>query len=104
MKASNEIKDKFFSTINLFQKKFNYLCSQSIEHDMRQHELNLSYPRKFRCVQSSSYPPNHDVNRDFNFNEIAMHIANSVNRTPFERMMNLLEEKTIEEGRKNFNQ
>jgi hypothetical protein len=47
---------------------------------------------------SSSYP-----SKEMNFNEHAQHIANKLNRTPFERMSNLLQEKTIEESRKNFN-
>lgn len=98
MKTSKEIKEKFFSKIILFQKKFNYLCRQSIEHNMQQEKINLTYPKKFICVMSSSSP-------EFllDFNEQSQYIAEKLNRTPFERMTNLLEERTIEESRKNFN-
>jgi len=51
--------------------------------------VNLTYPRKFICVQSSSYP-----SEQLDFNAIAQHIAESVPRKPFERMEALLTEKT----------
>lgn len=51
--------------------------------------VNLTYPRKFICVQSSSYP-----NEQLDFNAIAQHIAEHTNRKPFERMEALLTEKT----------
>lgn len=51
--------------------------------------INLTYPRKFICVQSSSYP-----SEQLDFNAIAQHIAESVPRKPFERMEALLTEKT----------
>lgn len=52
-------------------------------------KLDLSYPKKFRCVQSSSYP-----SEQLDYNALAQHIANSVPRTPLERMEELLNEKT----------
>ena len=51
--------------------------------------INLTYPRKFICVQSSSYP-----SEQLDFNAIAQHIAEHTNRKPFERMEALLTEKT----------
>lgn len=51
--------------------------------------LNLNYPKKFICVQSSSLPQH-----ELSFNEIAEHIAAHTNRTPLERMEDLLSEKT----------
>ena len=51
--------------------------------------VNLTYPRKFICVQSSSYPK-----EQLDFNAIAQHIADSSPRKPFERMEALLTEKT----------
>lgn len=51
--------------------------------------INLTYPRKFICVMSSSYPK-----EQLDFNAIAQHIADSVPRKPFERMEALLTEKT----------
>jgi hypothetical protein len=51
--------------------------------------INLTYPRKFICVQSSSYP-----SEQLDFNEIAQHIADASPRKPFERMEALLTEKT----------
>lgn len=51
--------------------------------------VNLTYPRKFICVQSSSYP-----SEQLDFNAIAQHIADSSPRKPFERMEALLIEKT----------
>lgn len=51
--------------------------------------INLTYPRKFICVQSSSYPT-----EQLDFNAIAQHIADAVPRKPFERMEALLTEKT----------
>lgn len=47
------------------------------------------YPRKFICVQSASYPE-----LTLSYNELAQHIANSVPRTPLERMEELLTERT----------
>jgi hypothetical protein len=51
--------------------------------------FNLTYPRKFICVQSASYP-----SEQLDFNAIAQHIADSSPRKPFERMEALLKEKT----------
>ena len=51
--------------------------------------VNLTYPRKFICVQSSSYPK-----EQLDFNAIAQHIADASPRKPFERMEALLKEKT----------
>ena len=51
--------------------------------------VNLTYPRKFICVQSSSYPK-----EELSFNAIAQHIADASPRKPFERMEALLKEKT----------
>jgi hypothetical protein len=51
--------------------------------------VNLTYPRKFICVQSSSYPK-----EQLDFNAIAQHIADASPRKPFERMEALLTEKT----------
>lgn len=51
--------------------------------------INLTYPRKFICVQSSSYP-----SEQLDFNTIAQHIADASPRKPFERMEALLKEKT----------
>ena len=51
--------------------------------------VDLSYPRKFICVMSSSYP-----SEQLDFNAIAQHIADSSPRKPFERMEALLKEKT----------
>jgi hypothetical protein len=51
--------------------------------------INLTYPRKFICVQSSSYP-----SEQLDFNAIAQHIADASPRKPFERMEALLKEKT----------
>ena len=51
--------------------------------------VNLTYPRKYICVQSSSLP-----NEQLDFNAIAQHIAENTNRKPFERMEALLTEKT----------
>jgi hypothetical protein len=57
----------------------------------------MQYPRKFICVQSASYPPDWKHNTDeIDFNAIANHIAKEVNRTPFERMADLIKEKTLE--------
>jgi hypothetical protein len=95
----NKVKEQILSKYILFQKKFDYLCAQSINNSKMNGEvLDLTYPKKFICVMSSSYP-----SKEMNFNEHAQHIANKLNRTPFERMSNLLQEKTIEESRKNFN-
>ena len=51
--------------------------------------INLTYPRKYICVQSSSYPK-----EQLDFNAIAQHIADASPRKPFERMEALLKEKT----------
>jgi hypothetical protein len=51
--------------------------------------VDLSYPRKFICVMSSSMPT-----EQLDFNAIAQHIADSSPRKPFERMEALLKEKT----------
>lgn len=51
--------------------------------------VNLTYPRKYICVQSASYPK-----EQLDFNAIAQHIADASPRKPFERMEALLTEKT----------
>jgi hypothetical protein len=51
--------------------------------------VDLSYPRKYICVMSSSMPT-----EQLDFNAIAQHIADSSPRKPFERMEALLKEKT----------
>jgi hypothetical protein len=51
--------------------------------------VNLTYPRKYICVMSSSYP-----SEQLDFNAIAQHIADASPRKPFERMEALLTEKT----------
>ena len=51
--------------------------------------VNLTYPRKYICVMSSSYPK-----EQLDFNAIAQHIADASPRKPFERMEALLTEKT----------
>ena len=51
--------------------------------------FDLTYPRKYICVMSSSLP-----NEQLDFNAIAQHIADSSPRKPFERMEALLKEKT----------
>lgn len=94
----NKVKEQILSKYILFQKKFDYLCGQSMNPNMKVEKLDLTYPRKFVCVMSSSFP-----SQEMDFNQHAQHIANKLNRTPFERMSNLLQEKTIEESRKNFN-
>jgi hypothetical protein len=66
-------------------------------------KLDLTYPRKFRCVQSSCYPPNWKHNDDeVDFNEIANHIAKEVNRTPYERMQDLIKHNLLDKARKNY--
>jgi hypothetical protein len=52
-------------------------------------KFDSTYPRKFICVQSSSYP-----SEQLDFNTIAQHIADASPRKPFERMEALLKEKT----------
>ena len=52
-------------------------------------KLDSTYPRKYICVQSSSYP-----SEQLDFNAIAQHIADASPRKPFERMEALLTEKT----------
>jgi len=52
-------------------------------------KIDLTYPRKFRCVQSSSYPTD-----QLDYNQLAQHIAQQTNRTPLERMTDLLKENT----------
>ena len=49
----------------------------------------MKYPRKYICVQSASYP-----SHQLDYNELAQHIANSVPRSPLERMEDLLTERT----------
>jgi hypothetical protein len=49
----------------------------------------MNYPRKYICVQSSSYPT-----EQLDYNTLAQHIANSVPRSPLERMEELLTERT----------
>ena len=56
-------------------------------------KVDLTYPRKFICVQSSSLPV-----QPLSFTEQANHIAQFTNITPFERMKNLLRENTIEKS------
>jgi hypothetical protein len=51
--------------------------------------FDLTYPRKYICVMSSSLPT-----EQLDFNAIAQHIADSSPRKPFERMEALLKEKT----------
>jgi len=53
--------------------------------------MNLTYPRKFICVQSASYPT-----KQLDYNQIAQHIAAGTNRTPLQRMEELLTEKTYQ--------
>jgi hypothetical protein len=53
----------------------------------------MKYPRKFICVQSASYPKEH-----LSYNEQAQYIASQVKRTPFERMSDLINEKTLEQS------
>lgn len=60
-------------------------------------KVDLSYPKKFICVQSSSLPE-----KQLSFNELAQHIAKQVNRTPYERMSDLLKENLIEQPRKQY--
>ena len=52
-------------------------------------KVNLTYPKKFICVQSASYPV-----EQLDYNQLAQHIASGTNRTPLQRMENLLTEKT----------
>jgi hypothetical protein len=52
-------------------------------------KMNLTYPKRFVCVQSSSYP-----NEQLDYNTLSQHIANSVPRSPLERMEDLLTERT----------
>jgi hypothetical protein len=52
-------------------------------------KINLTYPKRFVCVQSSSYP-----SEQLDYNALAQHIANSVPRSPLERMEDLLTERT----------
>lgn len=56
---------------------------------MKHQTINLTYPKKFICVQSASYPT-----EQLDFNQIAQHIAAGTKRTPLERMEGLLTEKT----------
>ena len=60
-------------------------------------KVDLSYPKKFICVQSSSLP-----DREYSFNEIANHIANQCKRTPYERMQNLITHNCLDQARKNY--
>ena len=52
-------------------------------------KFDTTYPRKYICVMSSSYP-----SEQLDFNAIAQHIADASPRKPFERMEALLKEKT----------
>lgn len=54
-------------------------------------KVNLSYPKKFICVMSASYPQ-----EQLDYNQIAQHIAKGTNRTPLQRMEELLTEKTYQ--------
>lgn len=54
-------------------------------------KVNLSYPKKFICVQSASYPQ-----EQLDYNQIAQHIAEGTNRSPLQRMEELLTEKTYQ--------
>lgn len=54
-------------------------------------KVNLTYPKKFICVQSASYPV-----KQLDYNTIAQHIAAGTKRTPLERMEELLTEKTYQ--------
>jgi hypothetical protein len=54
-------------------------------------KVNLTYPKKYICVQSASYPT-----EKLDFNQIAQHIAAGTKRTPLERMEELLTEKTYQ--------
>lgn len=54
-------------------------------------KINLTYPKKFICVQSASYPV-----EQLDYNTIAQHIAAGTKRTPLQRMENLLTEKTYQ--------
>jgi hypothetical protein len=56
---------------------------------MKHQPIDLTYPKKFICVLSASYP-----SEQLDFNQIAQHIAKGTNRTPLERMEELLTEKT----------
>jgi len=60
-------------------------------------KVDLTYPRKFICVESSSLP-----SQQLSFNEIANHIAKEVNRTPYERMQSLLEHNLLDKARKEY--
>ena len=53
--------------------------------------MQNKYPRKFICVQSASYPT-----EKLDYNQLAQHIANSVPRSPLERMEDLLTERTYQ--------
>jgi hypothetical protein len=54
-------------------------------------KVNLTYPKKFICVQSASYPT-----EQLDYNQLAQHIAAGTKRTPLQRMENLLTEKTYQ--------
>lgn len=54
-------------------------------------KVNLTYPKKFICVQSASYPV-----EQLDYNQLAQHIAAGTKRTPMQRMENLLIEKTYQ--------
>ena len=62
--------------------------------------VDLTYPRRFRCVQSSSYPDNWNPNDDEDINAIANHNAKEVNRTPYERMSDLIIHNLLDKARK----
>ena len=58
---------------------------------MKPYSINLTYPKKYICVQSASYPT-----EKLDYNQIAQHIAAGTKRTPLERMEELLTEKTYQ--------
>ena len=60
-------------------------------------KVDLSYPKKFICVQSSSLPE-----REYSFNEIANHIAEQSKRSPYERMQNLITDNCLDQARKTY--
>lgn len=53
--------------------------------------MQSNYPRKYICVQSASYPT-----ENLDYNQLAQHIAAHTNRTPLERMEDLLTERTYQ--------